>query len=610
MAALRRTGGNSFIVIGEQRKRGVHIDNFNKRDGTQKDVDLSAAVDLTSTTPQTIAKSDITGGGVFTFSAATGAIGQIKVEGVDADGNALSELLSWDDAAADRDMTTTRIYADDAAITVTPQARDGITETGTVEISVAFQPRQPAFMFRNKMPFTRFTLDGDGDQSQSESIVGGGADTLNTPGLIGASGLIEAEILPQEIIQFMAGLLNPDSVPTSEKVPAFAAGGGSNEIRAAAAYTLGAELIDGPIKTAEKHTPDWPAKLKATIVGTSLAGTPKMTVTGFRKVGRPDDEKFPVTKTVTPRPSDITTTKITIESGTHFTAVSSANITGVTGTITSVALEFDTGTYKTEISLNTRNLLFEGWSLQGSKGGMPIIGLDVTPASGEININQNIRILLNTLASQVINRRLLTDIHEEIFAFNPNDPSYSDTAVSAINGLLDKDQFPVVPLDFFPAWGGAFFFDMDTEPTAFTNLTMGINQNLVPSQGYTGSRKRGEPIVDDNAVRQVVLNWTGYFQSGEAANDKFHRWQEYYRDNYTAPVHLNLYNFLSNGKQYRILFEGAQFQLTEFPTVAIESRGQIPEQLTGKIVPSVGHASGEIKVSVWSDFDYQEKFYV
>ena len=593
MAVSRRTGGNSFVVIGEQRKRGVYIDNFDKRDGTAKDVNLSAAVALTSTTPQTIAKANITGGGVFTFTAATGAIGQIKVEGVDADGNAISELLSWDDAGAPRDVTTALIYSDESDITVTPQARDGITEAGTVEISVAFQPRQPAFMFRNKLPFTRFTLDGDGDQAQSESIVGGGADTLNTPGLIGASGLMEAEILPQEIIQFMTGLLNPDSPPTSTKVPAF--DGGSNEIRAAAAYTLGAELIDSSIEQAEKHTPAWPAKVKATIVGSGLGGTPKMSLTGFRKVGRPDDEKFPVTKVVTPTASQITGTQITIESDTFFTLLSHANITGITGTITSVQLEFDTGTYRTDVSLNTRNLLFEGWSLQGSKGGMPIVALDVTPASGEININQNIRILLNMLASQVINNRLLTDINAEVLKFDPT------TA---------PDNFPVVALDFFPAWGGAFFFDMDPEPTAFTNLTLGINQNLVPSQGYTGSRKRGEPIVDDNAVRQVALNWTGYFESGDHANDKFHRWQEYYRDNYTAPVFLNLFNYLSNGKQFRILFEGAQFQLTEFPTLAIESRGQIPEQLTGKIVPGVGNSTGEIKVSVWSDFDYQEKFYV
>ena len=89
----------------------------------------------------------------------------------------------------------------------------------------------------------------------------------------------------------MTGLLNPDSPPTSTKVPAF--DGGSNEIRAAAAYTLGAELIDSSIEQAGKHTPEWPAKVKATIVGSGLGGTPKMSLTGFRKVGRPDDEKFP-----------------------------------------------------------------------------------------------------------------------------------------------------------------------------------------------------------------------------------------------------------------------------------------------------------------------------
>ena len=591
MAVSRRTGGNSFIVIGEQRKRGVYIDNFNPfKIGAPQSISgfsLNLGTDAAS---DTIAKNEFSNGGNFIFTVPANAHGTFTVSGEDDDGNTLTETIEVTASSEAQTIPTTCRYVDSADVTVTTQG----TGSGTIA-TVDYQEQQAAFMFQNKLPFTRFTLDGDGDQAQSESIVGGGADTLNTPGLIGASGLMEAEILPQEIIQFMTGLLNPDCPPISEKVHAFTVGltAASNEVRADGAYTLEQELITPALKTAKKNTPEWPAKLKATLSG--FTGTGTMEIVGFRKVGRPNDEKFPVKKTIAIDTSD----SLIVEADIFWTEVTSAKISGLTSSGTpandKVKLEFDTGTYRTDVSLNTRNLLFEGWTLQGSKGGMPIIGLDVTPASGEININQNIRILLNMLASQVINNRLLTDINAEVLKFDPT------TA---------PDNFPVVALDFFPAWGGAFFFDMDIEPTAFTNLTLGINQNLVPSQGYTGSRKRGEPIVDDNAVRQVGLNWTGYFESGDEANDKFHRWQEYYRDNDTAPVYLNLFNYLSNGKQFRILFEGAQFQLTEFPTLAIESRGQIPEQLTGKIVPAVGSSTDEIKVSVWSDFDYQEKFYV
>ena len=590
MGISRRTGGNSFIIIGENRKRGVPINNFGTLNtGSAADLSSGFSINLANTTADTIAKANFTDGGTFTFTIPANSNGEFTVSGHDDDGNTITETITVTSSSKEQTVQTKQRYVNSADLTITPKGGG----TGTIS-TVHYQQQQAAFMFRNKLPFTRWTLDGDGDQAQSESIVGGGADTLNTPGLIGGSGIIEAEILPQEIIQFMVGLLNPDSTPTSEKVPAFAAGGGANEIRAAAAYTLGEELIDAAVLSAQKSTPNWPAKLKATLSG--FTGTGMMEITGFRKVGRPDDEKFPVKRTIA-----ITDPTKPIESDIFWTEITSAKIRRLTGSGT-VALEFDTDTYKTEVSLNTRNLLFEGWTLQGSKGGMPMIALDVTPASGEININQNIRILLRTLASQVINRRLITDIHKEVLAFDP-------VQYPEVPATFDAD-FPVVDLDFFPAWGGAFFFDMDTEPTAFTNLTLGINQNLVPSEGYTGSRKRGEPIVDDNAVRQTTLNWTGYFQSGDAATDKFHRWQAYYRDNYTAKVALNLFNYLSTGRQYRILFEGAQFQLTEFPTVAIESRGQIPEQLTGKIVPDIGHSTGEIKVSVWSDFDYQDKFYV
>ena len=44
------------------------------------------------------------------------------------------------------------------------------------------------------IPFTRLTLDTSGAQVQSESIIGGGSDTLNILDTIGASGDLEVEL--------------------------------------------------------------------------------------------------------------------------------------------------------------------------------------------------------------------------------------------------------------------------------------------------------------------------------------------------------------------------------------------------------------------------------
>ena len=65
-----------------------------------------------------------------------------------------------------------------------------------------------------------------------------------------------------------------------------------------------------------------------------------------------------------------------------------------------------------------------------------------------------------------------------------------------------------------------------------------------------------------------------------------------------------MFNWLDNGRQYRIQFKMPRFQITEMPTLAVESRGQITRRIAGKFVPSVGRTADEIKVKVWSKDAY------
>ena len=575
MAVTRRRGINSFLIIGRQPRYGTPVKNF-----AETVPGISVNLSSNGNTDTIAADTDSTDVGVVKLTAPADAIGKITVGGKDVDGNTVTEDITWENAIAPRVQATTHRFARNSDITLTSGTQTD--QTGSLA-TVAL-----VYMIQKRIPFTRLTLGGDSEQSRSGSIVGGGSDTLNTSAQKGASGILEAEILPEDIIHLLRGLLNPNADPTSTKLDAEA-------IKAAANTSLYSDKRNPVTFTPDASHAAYPSKVKATFSNSPVLGNnAKMTITGFRKIGRPEIEQSPVTETVR-----IPNADAPVFSNKFFTKIESVFLEGVTGG--TVQLDFEPDTYKSAITLNTRNLLFPGWTFQENIGGMPVIANNVIPNSAEITINTNIRILINLIASQVTNRRMLHQPHVERLVYNRDDDN------NIVLPSAELTHFPVGALNFYPNWGGALLYGDDTDPTAFTNLTMGINHNYEPSAGYTGSRFRGEPIVSEDGIRQVTLAWTGFFEAGDKTTDTFHRWQEYYDDNITAPVALNMFNYLDNGRQYRIELRGAQFQLTEEPTLPIETRGQIPRRIVGKIVPSKGAiAPDEIIVNVWSKNAYTE----
>ena len=516
MAVTRRKGGNSFLLVGRQPRYGTPVKNF-------AETLTGVSVNLATTTAETIAKdADATDVGIVKLTAPADAIGKITVAGKDEDGKTVTQDITWESAIAPRAQATLHRFARNADITLTPSDITGKTGTLT-DVKILY-------MIQKRVPFTRLTLGGDSEQSQSASIVGGGSDTLNTSGQKGARGILEAEILPEDIIHLLRGLLNPNADPTSTKVP-------TEAIKAAANTSTYSDAQHPVTFTPDESHAAYPSKVKATFSGAPTLNDAQMTITGFRKIGRPEVEQFPVTETVR-----IASADAPVFSNKFFTKIESVVLEGVSGG--TVQLDFEPDTYKSEIKLNTRNLLFPGWTFQENIGGMPAMANNVIPNAAEINIGANIRILMNLIASQVTNRRM-------IHAPNVEKLVYDETVDGAA-----LTHFPIGALHFYPNWGGALFYADDTVPTAFTDLTMGINHNYEPSAGFTGSRFRGEPIVSDDGIRQVTLAWTGFFEMGDATTDKFHRWQEYYDDNTTAPVALNMFNYLDNGRQYRIELRG------------------------------------------------------
>lgn len=435
-----------------------------------------------------------------------------------------------------------------------------------------------------RFPFTRFTLDLAGEQVQSESIVGGGSDTLNTLDTLNALGDMEAEILPEDLAYYLQMAFNPNTTPVSTEIaPINVRGAYSSPTYTPTAVTYDS---DGNISnaSAQGQIPTYyanidseeldlvPAKI---VAGGTDAGT--MKIKGFRRDGNPKGE-------ITYREETKTLTSTDRDSTYFYTQVDSIDLTGAIAS-GSPTFKYDPKSYITPIKFG--NKIFQGATYTGTKGGVPFTALKVIPNITEITFGASVRLLQQLISSRVLNYRVPTDLNTEVLAWDDS----GDTALS---------NFPISNLLFYPRWGGILQWENDTnDPTPFTNLVLRVNHNLEDAGGKTGSRYAGEPIVGGRGVREVTLEADTFFVSGDAATDTFTRWQQLFIYNQTERVYFTMINFLDDGRMYRTRFYAPVGQLTEVPTIGVEGRGQISRRITMKLVPeATASTPNELKAEI------------
>lgn len=417
---------------------------------------------------------------------------------------------------------------------------------------------------KNRFVFTRNTLDADIEQLQSESIVGGG-DSKNVRGRIGGGGDWEFELLPETLIQLMLGWFNPDELPDNNP-----------DVQAP-------QISAADITGLKKDAPDavdlsYPSQL--TLAGGGL-------IKGFRRGGKPSDDLFPVQETVAANG----------KTKNFYTRIRSIadSVTGITA---------DPDTKIVELTLNSLGNQFAGWTSQMAKGVMPVSALRVIPNSFSINVSNTARLVMNVLASRVINNSLITDIN--------------DLAYQIPKAVLDT--FGREPLNFFPAWGQALTLgnkgetldalrtrlNSATPPpiTTTTDLTVAGTHNYVQPQGNAGTPFAGQPVVEDNAVRQTTFNATIFHETDTSETDnQTILWQQLMVDNATLPAIVRFYNWLDNGRQLMVEIGLREIQLTAVPTLAVESRGQMDRRIAGKSIPE---SNDEIVMKVWCERGFDE----
>lgn len=432
---------------------------------------------------------------------------------------------------------------------------------------------------------TLLRLDPDGEQARSATIVSGGSDSLNIPGLLTAGGRWEGEMLPQLLPYLLVGAFNPTTTPTSVLLAETA-------IQSATAYTAGTAIDDFDSSATKKHEPDevdgfrMPAPVEFTFSAALTEGMVRLE--GFRQTARPDRRRRKFVEM-------IPITGQTVVSKTHVREITSFTVTGAAnGT---AALKFVPDRYKTTLKINDTSEQFAGYSCVYGKGGRAGTAFDVIPNLIEFRFSNEMRFAADLIASFAEFNRLPADIHTEVLGF----PSTGGQAAFQLS------EFPEPQLNFFPSWGRALTIGDDTEPTALNDLTIRVNNNYVAPEGATGDIYAGQPEVGGEGFRQTTLDFETPFISGSEQSDTFKRWQELYLDNKQESFEMRSYNYLSNGEMFLIQINHPRFQLTEFPNIDVDTPAQINRRIAGKCVPSEGAvAPDEIEVIIWDKNQYPQ----
>ena len=411
-------------------------------------------------------------------------------------------------------------------------------------------------MSQFKRQFTEFGLDIDGEQLQSDAIRGTVDAAKSQSGQLWGSGPIETELYISNMLDYIQAILNGDPAAKSPDVESTDVYDGQvTPAGDVAGTTKVATSGDSPDLVIVQ--PTTPGRLKITLAGSSGP----VTVVGRRKTGLGSLDVLPMSETLM---LDATDHDGTTEGYYHhIDSLEFANAGLTIDTAIDLDIVADPGLKLTKFS--ARDAIFPGWTVQGVVGGVPRLGFGVVPARARLDVGNQIRLGMETLARAVWRRRTVAG---GVFTEKLADDS-------------DLDDKGFIPNVFFPYYGG--YMEIDDTAAIFTNLQLNITQGLDFLAGNTGSRSR-LPLAREDAGRDVSANFRLYYESGDAATDTFIKWDERFRDNQLSKVVVYIYYWTDLGKEYYQKVTLNEVELTAVPRVGVENKGSLEENLAVRAI--------------------------
>lgn len=456
-----------------------------------------------------------------------------------------------------------------------------------------------AKLIRNHFVFTRNTLDPTAEETESESIIGGGATPSSIISKRGGGGEWEFELLPDDAIHLLLGWFNPTELPTNEKVDDQAIPATEIDL---SGTTATIDISD------ERAIANWPGRLK--IKPKNASGAGKIRIAGQKRGSRSNQFNTPITEEVTVGASDTE-----VMSTNFYHRADKLDLIWGSGTAPDgVEISYVPDTQKALLTLNENNNPFDGWSSQMLKAFTPYIAYNIIPNLFRLSIGANIRLLLGLLASYVQESRSLAD--PSVVANTLANLRTADT------GILAK--YPRKPLNFYPSLGTAVVLgnpdetladlveridgDDAPDPIAVTSVDIEGNHNYVDPEGFTGDPLAGQPVTSETETRIVTVNAGIYHETDDAAEDnETVHWQDIYFEKRRVPIVIRNYNWLSDGRQVLVESRFPNCGLTEVPGLPIEGRGSVTRNLAFQADPSVGNTTpDEISMLFYSEKGFAE----
>ena len=500
-------------------------------------------------------------------------------------------------------MAPQRRTGGDSYIFIGRQLKYGKPIIGANVFDGAAPDASTAKLIRNHFVFTRNTLDPTAEETESESIIGGGATPESIISKRGGGGEWEFELLPDDAIHMLLGWFNPTTLPTNEKVEDQTIPSGAVSIESDKTTVT----IDNDVANA---TAKWPGQLEITISGATGAG--KISVYGQKRGSRSNEFNTPTTEVLTYGASDTKQTTTNFYHRADRLLLDWGNGTAPTD----VTLKFLPDTKWAALTLNENNNPFDGWSSQMIKAFTPYVAYNIIPNLFRLSIGANIRLLLGLLASYVQEARSLAD------------PTVLANTLANLRtpttGILAK--YPRKPLNFYPSLGTAVVLgepdeslddlieridgdpDDAPDPIAVTSVDIEGNHNYVDPEGFTGDPLAGQPVTSETEGRTVTVNAGIYHETDDAAEDnETVHWQDIYFEKRKVPIVIRNYNWLSNGRQVLVESRFPNCGLTEIPGLPIEGRGSVTRNLAFQANPSVGATTpDEISMRFYSEKGFEE----
>ena len=371
-----------------------------------------------------------------------------------------------------------------------------------------------------------------------------------------------------------------DSAKTTAQTVALRAGARLKNVTATG-WSAGKLGITTTVARAAARNPDpeHPGQLRFQFSAANASG--KLIVHGTRKVGLASTDTLQMIETVALSANDNASKDVTLEKYFHkVSKVELLNGQGKKFTTGTVTVTSRPGGYET--TLKAVDDVFPGWTMEAEVGGEPWVIKKAVPISASVDIGDNIRVTIDMLSSLVNKRRTIEGGAAEKF---------KPTAVTS------PDTFPFVGQRFFPAYGR--YLEIDGDAVIVDSVPISIEHNYDFASGKKAGRFRRD--VEATGRRIITTSISTRYETGDAAEDVFVKWDEKFRNNEAVSVKIVTYQWLASGRQVAVIYQMPYCEITAPVRVAATDPGDIPVTIALKAVPPSGTTDGELRVTIISD---------